>query len=155
MKARGDSLSYGASLPARGTGRVTSPRNCLEDRLATVADMHPDFRPGRWVPDRSAGPTARTWVQTASESPDGLERAIATATHDLERAELARDAAFARWQDAAHVAEAAADYLGVTRRWEGSPCRRSRPSSTSPSSGSRSPGPRPSSPPSAPPPSPM
>lgn len=88
----------------------------ITDRIAELRSTHADWHPGRWIPDRSKGPTAMIWQATPGESIGDLETALATATVDSERLAAVRDAAQARWQRLARLAERSATYLGVPAR---------------------------------------
>jgi hypothetical protein len=88
----------------------------LEERLAEMRTLHPDLRPGRWIPDRTRGPSATVWQPTPGESVTDLEAALAPARADVERLAVARDLAQARWQRCARLVEACQAYLGLPAR---------------------------------------
>jgi hypothetical protein len=85
----------------------------LARRLDELRATHPTQHPGTWVPDRSRGPTARTWQPAVGDNLDDLARDLEQATADLERLTSERDAAQARWNTLGQIAERCRAYLGL------------------------------------------
>ena len=63
----------------------------LVRRLDELRTTHPTLHPGSWVPDRTAGPTARRWQPAAGDNLDDLARDLEQLTAELERLARERD----------------------------------------------------------------
>jgi prefoldin subunit 5 len=85
----------------------------LARRLEELRATHPTLHPGTWVRDPNAGPTARTWQPAVGDNLDDLAHDLEQTTTELARLTSKRDAAQARWNTLAQIAERSRAHLGV------------------------------------------
>ncbi len=85
----------------------------LTRRLEELRATHPTLHPGQWVPDRSKGPTAKTWQPAIGDNLDDLARDLEETTAELARLTCERDLAQERSNRLGQIAERSRRYLGV------------------------------------------